>query len=364
VKSIHFFCARVKRFFCAHIDLILTLALAFNLVCDKIHDMMLYKGGIMNYIAETLGITVATENEPWAGARNLQYFLTDAYSIKPVTLGEIRCLLVKPKNNMAAVSAVKKHLQTIAGQAGLPLVLVPETLNAKQRKALIAARIPFVVDGSQLYLPFLGAALQERYANPTKQVETLSPTAQLVLFRYLYQGKRELYANGLAEFFGVSAMQITRAVRQMVALELVATRKDGVQIVITGAENAKPLFDKAKPYLLNPVRKRFFVDNNALPPNLPLAGETALGEYTMLSAPRVRTYAYNGKMGDFPASDILVDWETQSQVEVWWYSPTVLSLKDGFADPLSLWAAIKNEEDDPRLEMAKDELLDGIWRNE
>jgi DNA-binding MarR family transcriptional regulator len=318
----------------------------------------------MEYIADTLGINVAVNEAPWAGTMNLQYFLIDAYNFEFMILGNVSCLFVKPKGELAAISAVKKHFGIITEQAGVPLVLVPETLNAKQRKALIAAKIPFVLDGSQLYLPFLGAALQERYANPVKRLETLSPTAQLVLFRYLYQDKREIYANGLAEFFGVSAMQITRAVKQLAALELITTRKDGVQIVMRGTENGQGLFDKGIPYLLNPVRKRFYVDNDSLPPNLPFASETALGEYTMLSEPRIKTYAYNGKVSDLPASDTLVDWDNQSQVEIWWYSPTALSPKDDCADPLSLWAAINNKDDDPRLDMAKDELLAGIWRHE
>jgi hypothetical protein len=140
-------------------------------------------------------------------------------------------------------------------------------------------------------------------------------------------------------------------------LGLITTRKDGVQIVIAGTANAADLFDKAKPNLLNPVRKWFYVDNDALTPNLPLAGETALGEYTMLAPPRMTVRAYDGKIGDLQGTDTLVDLDAQTQVEVWRYSPTVLSRKVGVADPLSLWAAITNETDDPRLEMAKEELL-------
>jgi DNA-binding MarR family transcriptional regulator len=313
----------------------------------------------MKYIAETLGIKTFADNAPWAGAKRLQYFLTDAYDFTPVTLGEAKCLFVKPKGELAAISAVKKHLGIIAEQAGVPLVLDTPALDAKQRKALIAARIPFVVDGNQLYLPFIGAALQERYINPEKRVDTLSPTAQLVLFRYLYQNEREMYISGHAELFGVSAMQITRAVKQLAALGLIATRKDGVQIVIAGTDGGSVLFEKSKPYLLNPVRRRFYVDNDALPPNLPFAGETALGEYTMLAPPRIAVRAYDGKVGDLQGTDTLVDWDAQTRVEVWRYSPTVLSRKDGVADPLSLWAAIANETGDPRLEMAKEEVLAG-----
>ncbi|GHU87322.1 hypothetical protein FACS1894202_01420 [Clostridia bacterium] len=318
----------------------------------------------MKYIAETLGIKTNADDAPWAGVSRLQYFLADAYDFTPVTLGEVKCLFIKPKSELAAISAVKKHLGIIAEQAGVPLVLDTPTLGAKQRKALIAARIPFVVDGNQLYLPFLGAALQERYVNPEKRVETLSPTAQLVLFHYLYQNEREMYISGLAELFGVSSMQITRAVKQLAALELITTRKDGVQIVIAGTAYDAALFEKSKPHLLNPVRRRFYVDNDALPPNLPFAGETALGEYTMLAPPRMTVYAYDGKIGDLQGTDTLVDLDAQTQVEVWRYSPTVLSQKDGVADPLSLWTTITNNNGDPRLDMAKEELLAEIWRAE
>jgi DNA-binding MarR family transcriptional regulator len=317
---------------------------------------------LLEYIAETLGVKVAAD-APWAGEKRLQFFLTDAYGFEAVTLDGVKCLFVIPTGELATIPAVKKHLGIIAEQTDLIPVLDAPALNAKQRKALIAARIPFVVDGNQLYLPFLGAALQERYVNPPQKIETLSPTAQLALFRHLYQGKHEMYISGLAELFGVSAMQITRAVKQLTALELVATRKDGVQVVIAGTAIGADLFDKAKPHLLNPVRKRFYVDNDALPPNLPLAGETALGEYTMLAPPQTAVYAYDGKVGDLQGADALVDPDAQSRVEIWRYSPTVLSAKERVADPLSLWTAIANENEngDPRLEMAQDELLAGIW---
>jgi hypothetical protein len=146
----------------------------------------------MEYIAETLGIKTAADDAPWAGASRLQYFLTDAYGFAPAALGEIKCLFVKPKGELAAISAVKKHLGIIAKQAGVQLILDAPVLDAKQRKALIAARIPFVVDGNQLYLPFLGAALQERYAKPEKCAETLSPTAQRAgKFQDVVSGLRE-----------------------------------------------------------------------------------------------------------------------------------------------------------------------------
>jgi hypothetical protein len=190
----------------------------------------------MNYIADTLGIEVIAE--PWDGAKHLPFYLADAYNFQLVTLGNVRCLFVRPESELAAISAIKKHFSKISENTDVPLVLDLVSLNARQRKALIAAQIPFVVDGNQLYLPFIGVVLQERYVNHREQRETLFPSAQLVLFHYLYQSEQEMYTSGLAKRLGISAMQISRAVKQLTVLNLVMTRKYGVQIVIAGTESS------------------------------------------------------------------------------------------------------------------------------
>jgi DNA-binding MarR family transcriptional regulator len=311
----------------------------------------------MDYIANTLGVKIATE--PWGGSVGLPFHLTDAYAFQTVTLDSVKYLFVKPTGKLASLPALRKHLGKIAERAATPLVLELPTINARQRNALIAARIPFVVEGKQLYLPFLGAVLQERYDSRNEQGKTLSPSAQLTLVHYLYQGEREMRANGLANLLGLSAMQITRAIRQLAALELVTTRKDGVQIVIAGTANGKALFEKARPHLQSPVRKRFFVEKETLPPKLPLAGLSALSEFSMLNPPDVATYAFDGKTGELSGTDTLVDADAQTEIEVWRYLPTLLSRRDGLPDPLSLWTSLPDG--DARVEIAKDNLLADVW---
>jgi DNA-binding MarR family transcriptional regulator len=315
----------------------------------------------MKYIAETLGIKITCE--PWKA--NLPYYLSDSYTFQSVKLGDTPCLFVKPKSELPSLNAVKKHFSKIAELAEIadtPLVLEIEMLNARQRKALIAAHIPFVMDGVQLYLPFIGALLQERYPTPKPQGTKLMSISQLILFRYLYQKKREMYANGLADFFGVSAMHITRAVKQLATLGLFTTRKDGVKIVLEGVESGAALFEKSKPYLHSPVRKTIYIEKDILPKNLPISGLLALSEYTMMNPSSVNTYAFTGSMGDLPGARTrtLVDADEQAEVEFWRYSPIILSERDGYADPLSLWVTLSDG--DPRIEIAKDELLMEIWR--
>jgi hypothetical protein len=217
------------------------------------------------------------------------------------------------------------------------------------------------VNGSQIYLPFMGIYLQEKYAQQKRPNQTLMPSAQMLLFYYLYQNNTEMYTSEASKILGFSAMQISRAVKQLQNLGLISVRKDGVQIVIAGEGGHSALFEKAKPHLLDPVRKKCYVDAHLLSDGLPLAGISALSELTMINVPEVKTFAFHGKLKEMTETDILVDSETQAEVEIWHYAPALLSQRHGIVDPLSLFASLHTNADE-RVEQAAEELLASILR--
>jgi len=138
-------------------------------------------------------------------------------------------------------------------------------------------------------------------------------------------------------------------------------KKEGVRTIIFSDESRRDLFERAKPHLLNPVRKRFFIDHDEMPPGLPLSGFSALSGLTMLSKPQTDTYAFFGGITDFFNRCILVDSTVQVEIEIWRYNPGFLSKMDGVVDSLSLVASLPDN-DDPRIEEAVDELLSDLWR--
>ena len=314
----------------------------------------------MQYIANTLGVEVNTE--PWEGKSKLPFFLIDRYYFNKAVLDGVSCLFMKPKSEPDTLTAIKKHIAKVREAEPLTVVLELDGMTARRRKSLIEARIPFVAPGCQIYLPFLGIALNERYTSVKTPVETLMPSSQLLLFHYLYQNESELRTGKTAESFNISAMQISRAIKQLTALGLVTARKDGVRLIISGIENRYALFEKAKPYLLNPVRKRLYAERNELPDGLPLAGYSALSELSMLSEPPAAAFAFFGRVGSLSGSEILVDNTTQAEVEVWRYDPVLLSKRPEIVDTLSLIASLPAD-DDPRVEQAIDELLSDLWGN-
>ena len=310
----------------------------------------------MKYLTETLDIDIITE--PWNDFNGLPNFIQNKYEIQKATLDGISCLFIKPLNELPTIPALKKQLNIIKNnKTQIPCVVLYDYINARQRRTLIKERIPFVVNGTQIYLPFMGIVLNEKFSCPNPVVEKLMPTTQTLLFHYIYMNKKELYINDTAKRLDISAMQVTRAVKQLSSLGLISVRKDGVKIVIEGNEEDEALFETAKPYLINPARKKIYVDRINLPKGLPLSGLSALSEYTMLAEPNTPTYAYYGKISELHGTDTLVDNE-QVEVEVWQYNPNVLSARPGMADLLSVIASFKDIEN-PRIEQA----IEQIWRD-
>jgi DNA-binding MarR family transcriptional regulator len=305
-----------------------------------------------------LGIEL--NSKPWDGADKLPFFLIDRYDFKKAALDGVPCLFMTPKGEPDTLPAIKKHIANVRKTEPLPIVLELDGITARRRKSLIEARIPFVAPQCQIYLPFLGVALNERYTSVKAPGETLMPSSQLLLFHYLYQDEPELRTGGAADMFGLSAMQISRAIKQLTALGLVTAHKDGVRMLISSAESRRVLFEKAKPHLLNPVRKRMYAERGELPDGLPLAGYSALSELTMLGGPAITTFAFFGKAGDIAGTDALVDNAVQAEVEMWRYDPALLSKRPGVVDALSLFVSLPPD-DDPRVEQAIEELLLDIW---
>ena len=314
----------------------------------------------MKYLTDALDIKINTK--PWSEMGDLPYYLTDNYDFEKVLLDGVSCLFLTPKKGLDTLTAIKKHIRKVNELDQVPVVLNLSNIDSRRRKSLIEARIPFVVIDSQIYLPFMGTLLSERYKVQKTNPENLMPSSQLLLFYYIYQNKSELYTRGLAEKFSLSDMQVSRAIAQLKALGLFFTYKDGVRIVVYSDKNQNDLFESAKPHIINPIRKVIYVEKNKKTANMPLSGISALSERTMLGEPLTKTVAYYGKNDGLPGTDFLIDNNTQAEVEFWKYNPTLLSKSENIVDTLSLAVSLQSN-DDPRVELAVEQMLEELWEN-
>jgi hypothetical protein len=309
-------------------------------------------------LADALGVKV--DAEPWDGG-GLQAFIYDTYAFQRVTLDDTVCLFAEPRGEIPTVKAVMRQFERIRETVKIPVVLKLTGLSGERKKALIAAKIPFVAI-EQIYLPFMGVVLRERlYAEPSTR-DKLMPSAQLLLFSYLYQRSGKLYPGKLTGKLGLSAMQITRAVRQLQKLNLFDVFKDGVSVVISGKLPHRTLFESAKPYLIDPVREVVHTDRNERVNRLPLGGVSVLAELTMLADDIVPTYVYYSKTDKLKGEINLSDSDRQVRVEIWKYAPILLSDKPNIADPLSVVVSLGDATHDPRVEQAVAEIFEKLWR--
>lgn len=311
----------------------------------------------MDYIEMMLGIKVQTQS--WKREEELPYYILGRYEIRQVMMDSVKALFLYPKSELDQLASVKKQIARIQSIEALPVVIVLSKISRSRRQYLIAARIPFVVPEKQLYLPFLGVALQERFEAEVPNPGQLQPSAQLLLFYYLYQNKDRIYMRDAVKVLGFSAMTITRAVRQLEQTGYFTVEKDGVQKIMVGNDIRQALFNQLLPFMSSPVRKKIYVEKAEEFTGLSMAGLSALSQISRINPTEIPCYAAYGKTAAWIGTDTLMDASAQIEIELWKYDPLILG-RDGVVDAFSLFMSLKDDPDE-RVEEALDELLEQIW---
>ena len=310
----------------------------------------------MEYIEKILGIQVS--QKPWEHFSRMPFYIQDKFDIQKTALGSQEVLFLYPKGDLDRIEALQKQILRIRKAEQLPVVIVLATITRFRRDSLLEARLPFVVPGKQLYLPFMGTYLAERFDIETVKMEKLQPAAQVLFFYYLYQKEKQIYLSDAVRDLGYSAMTMSRAARQLVQTELFTEHKEGVHKILAGICDGKSLFEKMRPALINPVRRRTSICKANLTDAYVMAGDTAVAKQTMMNDSMFRCYAVAGKpeVEELPYA---MNAETDVVIELWKYDPKLLSRSDT-VDPLSLMMSFEDD-DDERIQLVFDDLLDQLW---
>lgn len=315
----------------------------------------------MKYIEDALDLKVGYSE--WEGYKDLPYLITNRYHFRIARIEGLEILFIYPQGDIANVSVLARHVELIRRLWHQNIAIILERCTERYRKALVEHRIPFVVDSKQIYLPFLGVVFQESFAKASSHSaeEYLLPSAQLIFFYFIYSMKQELAMNGISTALGISAMSVSRAVKQLSDKGLLCTHKDGVSVIISSNCSGQKLYEKAEGVLRSPVRKVVYVEKNTFENSAPLAGLTALSEYSMLNPPSMHTYAVEHMDKSVKADSELTDSQTQYCIELWSYDPSVLA-GNGCVDLLSLHQSLKSDTDE-RIQGELEELLKNFWED-
>jgi len=320
---------------------------------------------LAKYIEELTGALPVIAPVPKKSLAALPLYLTSGFSLHRLELFG-RTILIAVVTNPAKpdLSQLAKHRESLATKLGHDVALVFSTLKSYERRRLIEKKIPFIVPGRQLYLPTLLIDLRESFPVGLRtHSETVGWVAQMIILRHLlFRDIVDRPLSTVALTLGYTAMAISQAVDELVALKLCERRQHGRSKAIHFDDAQAALWRKALPFMRSPVKKRYFVRQLDAKRRRNLrAGMTALADLTNLQADATKTVAMSAKeVRNAIAADELnrcaLEEDADTIVQSWAYDPLRLSAGPA-VDQLSLYLSLKDDPDD-RVHIAIEQLVE------
>lgn len=313
----------------------------------------------MDILTDILGMKVTYLE--WNKEHKLPYYLATGYDFQKAKIDGCFCILIYPKEELATLPALKKQIQRIQQVEQIPVAVRVKSMSAFRRKNMIENKIPFIVEEKQIYLPFIAAYLQDKADTEIKISEKFMISSQVLFLMYMYQERQPFYLVDAVRQLPYSAMTVTRAAKQLEKSGLFYVKKEGVNKILFGKFSKRELYEQTKGYLSSPIMNVGFLHKEDVTEQMLLAGTSALAEKTMLNGESLIDYAVdkNG-IDQKKLQKELIDPYNQVQIEVWKYSPYLFA-KDGIVDTISLALSFMEEQEE-RVDVAIDEVIDELWR--
>lgn len=265
-------------------------------------------------------------------------------------------------------SEYRSHARQLEQTAAVPVVLAVASMPAAVRNRMVQMNVPFLVPGTQVFLPLCMVNLQERHGESSPSSgRPLSPTAQvMVLYQILRGGLEIMPSKQIAKTLGYSEMAIVKARSELEANRLCASRRYGKEVRLECDLPSRQLWDSALPFLRPPVFKRHWCRVTRPFPDSKAAGITALAERSDLSDDPTPTCAIEKKRFQELLEEGVLHGcphreDANARIEAWTYDPALLA--DGKSvDPLSLFLSLRDDPDE-RVQASLAVMMEGLtWR--
>ena len=276
-------------------------------------------------------------------------FLRERYTIFSTRLFGRACLLAleSDKSEISSPGEYAKHEETLKDKLGEPVILVLSLLPSYARNRLVQNGVPFIVPGSQTFIPNTLIDLRERFPQPTSKARaTLSPAAQCtVLYHLMRERITEKPLREIATKIAYSPMMLTKVKDELESSGICTITRVGRARTLNFKAHDHLLWDQVKSQLTSPVKRTHWIQWDPPPDRAAYSGMTALCRKTMLADDRLPTYALWDtvcqdlkKQGAFA---VCHDAENATaRLEEWTYDPNLLSV-GGVVDSLSLYLSLR-----------------------
>ena len=296
----------------------------------------------------------------------LPVYLTRRFDIRELHVFGRALVIALTAEDQFDLSQLAKQRETLADKLGRDIVLVLPRIRSHERNRLILKQIPFIVPGRQMYLPMMLVDLREAFSAPAHvKTDAISWVAQVLLLRHFqFSDIEEQPLSQVALTLGYSAMSISQALDELVALKLCRRKRLGRTKLIQVEHTSQNLWARVEPLMRSPVKKSYFIQHVDGALKRPLqAGITALAEKTDLVGNMIPTLAMS--IAEFRKastagllSHCLLEEDAEMTVQAWAYAPRLLS-SGPMVDGLSLYLSLRDDPDE-RIQMALDKLVEAF----
>lgn len=300
-------------------------------------------------------------------ASSLPLFLRDRFDFQTILLFGKRYVFALERETQDAESPgeYENQIQLMQAQFTESVALVLPRLPSYVRNRMVRMGIPFIVPGSQTFLPVALIDLRERFTQPKPpKGKKLTPAAQCLVLYHLQRQPLENFAlRDIAKKIGYSPIMLTKVKDELESTGICRTARMGRSISLEFTTQGRDLWESVHPLLSSPVRKTIWVRWNQPSDPALVAGLTALSRKTIMADDRLPTYAtlsatcqanlesglYQGCKGPEDAN---------LRLECWNYNPLLLG-DSGMVDPLSLFLSLRNFPDE-RVQQQLEILIEQI----
>jgi hypothetical protein len=299
----------------------------------------------------------------------LPLFLRERYALYSARLFGRKFLLALEGEDWETGSPAEygKQWEALGMKLDGTVVLVLPILPSYARNRMVQMGIPFIVPGSQTFIPNAFIDLRETFPRAyPKGRQTLSPAAQCtVLYQILRGSLAGIPLKQIAKKTRYSPMMMTKVKDELEALQICKSTRSGRSMVLDFMATGHPLWDKTNPHLISPVKKTRWVRWDQ--PDHPglLAGMSALSRQTMIADDRLPTYALplalfqelleRGTCVGCPDAE-----HAKARIEIWAYPPDLLT-GGPMVDPLSLYLSLRNSTDERVQQQLEDLIKEVKW---
>lgn len=284
------------------------------------------------------------------------------YDLFTVETNGVLWIALHPKDDVGLV-LLRRDRANVEKMTGLNCAIFLDRTTFYIKEKLMEEGIPFVIDGKQVFLPFIGYLLSKANERELAPVHLISFLTQKMLLIAIYERWNEMKVADAAKRLEVSTKSASRCFDELEYLDIGVLGMKGKSRVIKVPDDRKELWKQIESILRNPVIRRFVLREDIQLEKK--AGISALCEYSLLSDNDYPTYAITKK--ELKASGVKEEKQANELEEIGCIVLEVGYFIDflgkGLQDPLSVaLSRTREEQEEERVDISIQEMLEEyVW---